>query len=302
MVYNGMLAWPIRSLGRIVGDMSKATVALGRVNEVYMCDVENYENGTWDIPGGDIVFDNVKFSFDKQKIFDGLSFTVKNGQTLAVLGASGSGKSTMLALLSRFYDVDEGRITIGGVDIKDMNLHALRRKIGVVMQEPFLFSRSIKDNISIGSESVDMKRVEYAAKIARLDETIERFENGYETIIGEQGVTLSGGQRQRLAIARTVYGGADILCFDDSLSAVDSLTDAKIRKNLKEHVKNLTAIIISQRVNTLKDADNIIVIDGGKVVQQGTHEELVTQEGIYSEIAKIQSDIVKMAKREASYE
>ncbi len=300
MVYNGMLAWPIRSLGRIVGDMSRATVALRRVNEIYVCDTENYENGLRDIPEGDIEFRNVSFSFDKQKIFDHLSFTIRKGETVAVLGSSGSGKSTILALLARFYEPREGAIYIGGTDIRDINLHALRRKIGIVMQEPFLFSRSIKENIGITDPLIDMDRVMSSARTAQVDRTIKSFPKGYDTVIGEQGVTLSGGQRQRVAIARTLYSGADVLCFDDSLSAVDSLTDSNIRKELKKHIRDLTAIIISQRVNTLKDADRILVLDEGRIVRQGSHEELVRMGGIYAEIVKIQSDIILQTREEAN--
>ncbi|MBQ3393541.1 MAG: ABC transporter ATP-binding protein [Oscillospiraceae bacterium] len=300
MVYNGMLAWPIRSLGRIVGDMSRATVALRRVNEIYICDTENYENGIRDIPEGDIEFRNVSFSFDKQKIFDHLSFTIRKGETVAVLGSSGSGKSTILALLARFYEPREGAIYIGGTDIRDINLHALRRKIGIVMQEPFLFSRSIKENIGITDPVIDMDRVMSSARTAQVDRTIKSFPKGYDTVIGEQGVTLSGGQRQRVAIARTLYSGADVLCFDDSLSAVDSLTDSNIRKELKKHIRDLTAIIISQRVNTLKDADRILVLDEGRIVRQGSHEELVRTGGIYAEIVKIQSDIILQTREEAN--
>ena len=299
MVYNGMLAWPIRSLGRIVGDMSKATVALRRVNEIYICDIEDYSSGITEIPDGDIEFRNVSFSFDRQKIFSDLTFTVKKGETVAVLGSSGSGKSTILALLSRFYEPESGEITIGGVNIKDINLHALRRKIGIVMQEPFLFSRSIKENIGITDEVIDQDRVTSSASIAQVDRTIRSFPKGYDTVIGEQGVTLSGGQRQRIAIARTLYSGADVLCFDDSLSAVDSLTDSNIRKELRKHIRDLTAIIISQRVNTLKDADRILVLDEGRIVRQGSHEELVREGGIYAEIVKIQSDIILQTKQEA---
>ncbi len=299
MVYNGMLAWPIRSLGRIVGNMSRATVALRRINEIYVCDTEDYSEGLDEVPDGDIEFRDVCFSFDRQRIFDGLSFTIKRGETVAVLGSSGSGKSTILSLLARFYEPESGSITIGGVDIRDINLHALRRKVGIVMQEPFLFSRSIRDNICITDDVPDEERMVSCAGIAQVDRTIRSFPMGYDTVIGEQGVTLSGGQRQRVAIARTLYAGADILCFDDSLSAVDSLTDANIRKELRKHISDLTAVIISQRVNTLKDADRILVLDGGRIVRQGTHEELVAAGGIYAEIVRIQSEILLRTEMEA---
>lgn len=299
MVYNNMLAWPVRSLGRIVGNMAKATVALGRINEVYTADTENYTGGLTPDIKGDIEFKNVSFSFGRQKIFENLSFTVPRGRTVAILGASGSGKSTILALLSRFYEPDSGQITIDGVNIKDINLHTLRKNVGIVMQEPFLFGKTIRENISITDPHPDMDKVVKSAQIARVHNTIESFEKGYDTVVGEKGVTLSGGQKQRVAIARTLYSGAKILCFDDSLSAVDSLTDANIRKELHKRVLGITTIIISQRVNTLMEADKILVLDEGKIVAQGTHKELVNQPGIYSEIVKIQSDIIEQTKREA---
>ena len=299
MVYNNMLAWPIRSLGRIIGNMAKATVALGRITEVYNADQEDYESGSkFDIKG-DIEFKNVSFSFGRQKIFENLSFTVPAGQTVAILGASGSGKSTILALLARFYDVDSGEITIDGVNVKDINLHTLRQNVGIVMQEPFLFGKTIKENISITDPQPDMDRIVRSTEIAQVHRSITNFENGYDTIVGEKGVTLSGGQKQRVAIARTLYSGARILCFDDSLSAVDSLTDANIRKELHKRVEGITTIIISQRVNTLMEADKILVLDRGTIVQQGTHAQLADQPGIYREIVKIQSDIIEQTRQEA---
>lgn len=299
MVYNNMLAWPIRSLGRIVGNMAKATVSLGRINEVYNAPQEDYDSGVDMEIKGDIEFRNVCFSFGKQKIFENLSFTVPAGQTVAILGASGSGKSTILALLSRFYDVDSGEITIDGVNIKDINLHTLRKNVGIVMQEPFLFGKTIRENISITDRQPDMEKIIKSTEIAQVHRSITNFENGYDTIVGEKGVTLSGGQKQRVAIARTLYSGARILCFDDSLSAVDSLTDANIRKELHKRVAGITTIIISQRVNTLMEADKILVLDGGTIVQQGTHSQLAAQDGIYREIVKIQSDIIEQTRQEA---
>lgn len=299
MVYNNMLAWPIRSLGRIVGNMSKALVALGRISEVYYSPQEDFDSGESFEIIGDIEFKDVCFSIGKQKIFENLSFTVPHGQTVAVLGASGSGKSIMLALLARFYKVDSGSITIDGVNVNEINLHTLRRAVGIVMQEPFLFGKTIKENISIIDEVPNTEKVFAGAKTAQVHESIMSFEQGYETLVGEKGVTLSGGQKQRVAIARTLYSDAKILCFDDSLSAVDSLTDQNIRKELAKRRNGVTSVIISQRVNTLMDADKILVLDSGKIVQQGTHEQLAAQPGIYREIVKIQSDIIRQTKDEA---
>ena len=286
MTYNSMLAWPIRSLGRIVGNMAKATVALGRINEVYSCPQEDYDSGIQMEIKGDIVF-------------DGLSFTVNRGQTVAILGPSGVGKSTILALLARFYTPDSGKITIDGVDINDINLHCLRKNVGIVLQEPFLFGKTVLENISITDDQPDVDRAVKSALIAQVHHSIESFEKGYDTPVGEKGVTLSGGQKQRVAIARTLYSRAKILCFDDSLSAVDSLTDANIRAGLKENLKGITTIIISQRVNTLMQADKILVLNDGKIVRQGTHRQLARQEGIYKEIVKIQSDIIRQTEQEA---
>ena len=299
MTYNSMLAWPIRSLGRIVGNMAKATVALGRINEVYSCPQEDYGSGIQMEIKGDIVFDDVSFSFGRHKIFDGLSFTVNRGQTVAILGPSGVGKSTILALLARFYTPDSGKITIDGVDINDINLHCLRKNVGIVLQEPFLFGKTVLENISITDDQPDVDRAVKSALIAQVHHSIESFEKGYDTPVGEKGVTLSGGQKQRVAIARTLYSRAKILCFDDSLSAVDSLTDANIRAGLKENLKGITTIIISQRVNTLMQADKILVLNDGKIVRQGTHRQLARQEGIYKEIVKIQSDIIRQTEQEA---
>ena len=299
MAFNGMLSWPIRSLGRIIGDLSKATVALGRIAEITDAPLEDYESGVPFSFEKEIVFEDVHFAFDKHVIFDGLSLTIKKGQTVAVLGASGSGKSVMLALLCRFYTPQSGRITIDGVDINDINLKQLRRNMSLVMQEPFLFSKTIRENIAITDRTADSEKVEYSAKIACVHNSIMNFRDGYDTIVGERGVTLSGGQKQRVAIARTIYTGAQVLMFDDSLSAVDAVTDRAIRANLAQYTKDTTCIIIGQRVNTLMQSDNIFVLDRGRIVQQGSHEELCKVEGIYREIVKIQQDIIEKTQAEA---
>ena len=299
MAFNGMLSWPIRSLGRIIGDLSKATVALGRISEITDAPVENYTDGAEFRFEKDIVFEDVHFAFGDHKIFDGLSLRIEKGQTVAMLGASGSGKSVMLALLCRFYKPQSGRILIDGVDIENINLKSLRRNMSLVMQEPFLFSKTIKENIAITDKKADMEKVEYAAKIACIHDSILSFKDGYDTIVGEKGVTLSGGQKQRVAIARTIYTGAQVVMFDDSLSAVDAVTDKAIRANLAGYTENTTCIIIGQRVNTLMQADNIFVLDKGRIVQQGSHEYLSGVEGIYREIVKIQQDIIEKTQAEA---
>ena len=302
MTFNGMLAWPIRSLGRIIGNLSKATVALGRIAEITDAPTEDYESGQDFKFQHDIVFDDVHFAFGEHVVFEGLSLTIKKGQSVAVLGASGSGKSVLLALLCRFYTPQKGRILIDGVDLQDINLRQLRRNMSQVMQEPFLFSKTIKENIAVTDKTPDMEKVYNAAKIACVHNSITGFRDGYDTIVGERGVTLSGGQKQRVAIARTIYTGAQVLMFDDSLSAVDAVTDKAIRANLAQHTKGTTCIIIGQRVNTLMQADNIFVLDKGRIVQQGNHEYLSQVDGIYREIVKIQQDIIEKTQAEAGEE
>ncbi len=300
MLYNAMLAWPIRTLGRIIGNMSKAMVALDRINEVYTAPKEDFESGKTFTFNGDIEFSGVDFSYDGQKLFTDLNFTIKKGQTVALLGAAGSGKSTILALLARFYTPEKGEITIDGININDINLSCLRKQLGIVMQEPFLFSRTIRENIAISDKNIDDEKVFKSAQIACVHESIEGFENKYETLVGERGVTLSGGQKQRVAIARTIYTGAKILCFDDSLSAVDSITDSNIRKQLKFHTEDITTFIISQRVNTLMQSDKILVLDKGSIKEEGTHDELVLLDGIYASIVKIQQEVIAKTKEEAN--
>lgn len=298
-LYNGMLSWPIVSIGRIVSNMGKASVSLSRVNEIYQIDNENYEKGIEFEFLGDISFENVCFDFEGVEILKNLNFEIKKGQTVALLGASGSGKSTILALLARFYEVKSGKITIDGVDILDINLNCLRNNLGVVLQEPFLFSRTIEENIAISDKKIDYEKLENVSKIACIHDAILEFTDQYKTIVGERGVTLSGGQKQRVAIARTLYSGAKVLCFDDSLSAVDTITDSKIRAEINTHTQGITTFIISQRVNTLMQADKILVLDDGKIVEQGTHEQLSKNQGIYASIVKIQQDIIEKTKKEA---
>lgn len=295
--YNSSLVWPIRSLGRILSDMSKAGVSVDRV--VYILDAEEEkEEGKALTPSlsGDICFDHVSFSYEEgHPILNDMNFTIKAGSTFAILGSTGSGKSTLMHLLNRLYKLppDSGKITIGGVDIRDIDRTHLRKGIGMVLQEPFLFSRTVGENISITQETPVPEDIQKAAQIACVNEAIEHFSDGYDTIVGERGVTLSGGQKQRVAIARMLMKQSPILVFDDSLSAVDAETDVKIRRALKEEMEKSTVILISHRVTTLMQADCILVMDKGKIRQLGTHEELLLQDGPYREIYEIQmnSDI-----------
>lgn len=288
--YTGMLTWPLRQLGRILADMGKCSVALTRLTEIMEAPVET-EPGkalTCDL-NGDIVFDHVCFGYDSpREVLDDISFTAHPGETIAILGSTGSGKSSLVQLLQRLYTCTEGRITINGTDINDLDHGYLRRNIGIVLQEPFLYSRTIGENIRIVRPEATDAEVEEAARTAAVHDVIMSFEQGYATEVGERGVTLSGGQQQRVAIARTLMQKAPILIFDDSMSAVDTQTDAKIRDALYGMHGEGVVFIISHRITTLCEADKILVLDHGKLVQQGTHNELVEQEGLYRRIALIQ--------------
>lgn len=312
--YNGMLVWPVRGFGRILSEMSKAGVSLNRVKEIL--DEKQEENSPnaqkFDI-NGDIEFKNVSFRYNKgehftqasgipdtvdsKEVLNNVSFTVKQGSTVGILGGTGSGKSTLMYLLDRLYALPEGsgEILINGHNINDFDLEHLRRNIGIVLQEPFLFSKSISENISVTLPSLEeglmLEQVRAASKDAVVDDAIMGFEKQYETMVGERGVTLSGGQKQRVSIARMLLQKTPIMIFDDSLSAVDSETDAKIRKAIKENSKDRTVIIISHRITTIMNADNIIVLDDGTVSQMGTHKELIRKDGIYKTIYDIQGSL-----------
>ncbi len=294
--YNATLSWPVRGLGKILAEMSKTGVSIDRVGYILQSEPEQESPEALTPPmDKDIVFDHVTFGYDNQKpVLDDVSFTIPAGSTFAVLGGTGSGKTTLMHLLNRLYDLEEGqgKITVGGVDINKISRSHLRKNIAIVLQEPFLFSRTIRENIGITFRGQDedsmMEYVRAAARSACVDEAIEGFTNGYETIVGERGVTLSGGQKQRVAIARMLTQNASVMIFDDSLSAVDAETDAKIRQQLKEKMGNATTILISHRITTLMQADRILVLDGGKVADIGTHEELISRDGIYREIYQIQ--------------
>ena len=295
--YNHMMSWPVRQLGRIIADLSRADVSLSRIKDITDIEEEkDSENATTPDLHGDIVFDNVTFGYeDNINILSGLSMTIKEGQTIGILGSTGSGKSTIISLLDKLYPIEDGkgRITINGNDIKDIKSEYLRKNIGIVQQEPFLFSRTIAENIAITQNGVDLEEVRKACRIASLDETVESFTDKYDTTIGERGVTLSGGQKQRVAIARTIIQKTPIIVFDDSLSAVDTETDSKIRNALYENLGNCTVILISHRITTLMKSDKIFVIDKGAVAEEGTHEELIHHGGLYQQIYDIQQSGAK---------
>lgn len=290
--YNTTLVWPIRGLGRILSDMSKAGVSFERVDYIIRASEEAYqEENREENRSFDIRFSHVNFAYeDGHPVLSNLDFSIPQGSTLGILGGTGSGKSTLVQLLNRLYELQEGQgeITLGGKNIREIPLEWLRNNIGIVLQEPFLYSRTIKENIAASVPDATMEEIRQAAKIACVDDTIMSFPDGYDTLVGERGVTLSGGQRQRVAIARMLLQKAPIMIFDDSLSAVDSQTDAKIRKALSESCKNATVILISHRITTLMGADQILVLNQGKIQEQGTHEELISRDGIYRQVYEIQ--------------
>ena len=290
--YCAMMTWPVRMLGRMISEMSKAGVSLDRIRYIMESPEEETSVGLTPDLSGDIVFDRVSFSYDGgADVLHDMSFTVPTGSTLGILGGTGSGKSTLVLLLDKLYELPEGQgsIRIGGTDLREIRTDYLRRNIGMVLQEPFLFSRTIAENIGIHDPELGIDRIRESARAACLDETVMGFARGYDTPVGERGLTLSGGQKQRTAIARTLSQDVPILVFDDSLSAVDAETDAKIRRALQARFGRATVILISHRITTLSKADKILVLDHGRIAEQGTHEELRKAGGLYQHICAIQS-------------
>jgi ATP-binding cassette subfamily B protein len=290
--YTGMLMWPIRQLGRILTDSGKCMVSLDRIQQVLHTKQEPEEPNAL-VPSlrGDIVFDHVSFHYEKgREVLKDISFTVKAGETVAILGPTGSGKSSLVHLLQRLYEPQAGSITIGGVPLKKIERHHLRRRVGLVLQDSFLYSKTIRENLAIAVPDATQADIDGVAQDASMLEFIQKSEKGYDTIVGERGVTLSGGQKQRVAIARTLLKDNDILIFDDSLSAVDTRTDATIRAALLRSDERLTTFIISHRISTLSRADRILVLEDGRITQSGTHQELLQQGGLYARIYQIQAE------------
>jgi ATP-binding cassette subfamily B multidrug efflux pump len=287
ILYVNMLTWPVASLGWVSSMVQEAEASQKRLNEFLKLEPEiknNNENSS-DIQGS-IAFENVSYTYQDTNIeaLKNVTFKVKKGETLAILGKTGSGKSTILSLISRLYDVTEGKITIDNNEISTLNLNDLRNNIGIVPQDAFLFSDTIKNNIKFGNQNATDQEVIEAAKNAVVHDNIAAFNKQYDTILGERGITLSGGQKQRVSIARAIIKNPAILLFDDCLSAVDTETEETILNNLFEIYKDKTTIIVSHRVSSAKNADNIIILEDGRIIQQGSHNQLINQEGYYASL------------------
>lgn len=292
--YINMMIWPIRQMGRTLTDMGKAAISIKRIDEILKEDIEVLEK-TGEKPSiaGDIEFKGVWFEYEKNHpVLKNISFHVKAGQTIAIIGSTGSGKSSLVHLLPRLYEYQQGSIKIDGMELNIIDKHWIRKNVGLVLQEPFLYAKTIKENIKLSDPSMADEKVYEAARTASIHEDINSFDKKYDTVVGERGVSLSGGQKQRMAIARTIINESPIVVFDDSLSAVDTETDLSIRKALNARKNKATTIIISHRISTVSEADMILVIDNGEIIQRGTHKELINEEGLYKRVYNIQSSFM----------
>jgi len=287
ILYINLLTWPIASLGWVATMIQEAESSQKRINEFLNepPSIQSVNHSKRSLKGS-IVFDKVHFIYEDTKIhaLNNISFRIDAGETVAFLGKTGSGKSTILQLISRLYDVSSGQILIDGIDIKEWNVENLRNQIAVVPQEAFLFSDSIKNNIRFGKEDATQEEIEHYSKIADVHKNIVRFDEGYDTILGERGITLSGGQKQRVSIARALIKDAPVLLLDDCLSAVDTETEEHILNNLKDIALKKTTLIVTHRVSSAKNADKIIILDEGKIIEQGTHKELISSNGYYANL------------------
>ncbi len=306
LAYMGLVVWivyPMRNLGRLIVQISSGMVSYNRVMDIIREDREPLDSGDHkptQAPSGELVFENVGFEYEPGKpVLEDITFACKPGQVVALLGSTGSGKTSLVNLLPRFHDYTQGQIYLDGVELNRFTRRYLRQHIGIVEQEPFLFSRSIRENISYGvGREVSDEEIEKAARAAAIHDVILTFPHGYHTVVGERGVTLSGGQKQRVAIARTLLKNPRILILDDSTSSVDTETEAEIREALQNLMRERTTFIIAHRIQSIMDADLILVMDNGRIVQHGKHEDLVNQEGIYRQIFNIQTRIEEELEKE----
>ncbi|MBP6786368.1 MAG: ABC transporter ATP-binding protein, partial [Candidatus Promineofilum sp.] len=298
LAYMGMLTWimwPIRNVGRLIVQMSMALVSFDRVSEIIREDREPMDAGDYRPSGrlrGEVVFDNVRFAYAEDlPVLNGISFRLEAGQAVALIGPTGSGKTSLVNLLPRFYEY-QGSITVDGVELRDYPRRYLREQIGIVQQEPFLFSRSIRENITYGvHREVTEEEIYRAARAAAVHDVILKFPDGYNTVVGEKGVTLSGGQKQRVTLARTLLKDPAIMILDDATSSVDSETEGDIRDALDELIPGRSTFIIAHRIQSVMEADMILVLEDGAIIQTGTHDELLAQEGMYRRIYQLQSQI-----------
>lgn len=291
-MYERMLLWPVRQLGRILTDFGKATVAIDRIEEILNEPLEEDDPSVIEPEiDGSITFDHVSFEYDDgTPILKDINFNIKRGETIGILGPTGSGKSTLVNLLTKMYGY-KGSIKIDGYELSDIKTSHIRKNVGLVLQESFLYAKTIFENIGISNPKNEKDRVEHVSKVASIHDSIVAFDEGYETMVGEKGVSLSGGQKQRMAIARTILNDKKILIFDDSLSAVDNETDQRIRRALREKNADTTTIIISHRISTLSEADRVLVLEDGVISQDGNHLKLIKEDGLYRKIYDIQTSM-----------
>ena len=296
LAYLGTMLWPVRQLGRILTDLGKTTIALGRIGEILDVAREAEPDPSHvALPArlsGALSVRDLRFSHGGDAhALNGVSFDVRPGETLAILGPSGSGKSTLMHVLLRLYDYTEGSVQLDGHELSTLPRGWARSQFGVVMQEPFLFSKTLRANLRLGRRDAPDHEIEEVARAACIHDTITKFDHGYETLVGERGVTLSGGQRQRIAIARALLKEAPLLILDDALSAVDAETESMIVKALRARRGRATTLVIAHRLATLAHADRVIVLEQGRVVQCGTHDELAATEGLYQRLWRIQTNV-----------
>lgn len=306
VAYTGMLIWiiwPMRNLGRLIVQISMGVVSYSRIVEVIRQIREPMDVGIYPEDhdfGGKITFDNIGFTYDDgAPVLENISFECEPGDIIGLLGPTGSGKTTLVNLLPRFYNYTVGSLKIDGVELNEYSRRFLRQQIGIVEQEPFLFSRTIRENITLGvNRDLTQDEIEAAARAAAIHETITTFPEGYETLVGEKGVTLSGGQKQRIAIARTLLKDPFILILDDSTSSVDTLTETEIREALNRLMENRTTFIIAHRIQSVMNANQILVLDKGRITQRGVHEELIAEDGIYKKVHEMQTQIEDALEQE----